>query len=141
MRPKVLVDTDILSGVTKARNPVVVTHARQHLSERGRLTFSAISVMEVVSGYSQTRSEEKLRRFLEMVARSDVIPFDTTTADLAGRIHADLRRAGTSIGVPDTAIAATAVQHGVPLVTGNTDDYDRIRDAGYPLVLLNWREA
>jgi predicted nucleic acid-binding protein len=49
--------------------------------------------------------------------------------------------AASHIGVPDTAIAATALHLGVPLVTGNTADYARIHDVGYPLRLSNWREA
>jgi predicted nucleic acid-binding protein len=140
MRAKVLLDTDILSEVMKGKDPVVVEHARRYLTDAGQLTFSAMPVMEIVAGYSRRRSEEKLRRFLHMASRSDVVPFETVVAELAGRIHADLVRMGMNIGVPDTAIAATAIHVGVPLVTGNTSDYALVRDAGYPLQLQNWRD-
>jgi predicted nucleic acid-binding protein len=60
-------------------------------------------------------------------------------AELAGRIWAELQRTGKGIGVPDTMIAAIAIHNGLPLVTGNTSDYVRIREVGYPLVLENWR--
>jgi tRNA(fMet)-specific endonuclease VapC len=36
-------------------------------------------------------------------------------------------------------IAAIALQHGLALVTGNTKHFDRIRQLGFPLSLLDWR--
>ncbi|WP_437826693.1 type II toxin-antitoxin system VapC family toxin [Sorangium sp. So ce1153] len=137
---KALLDTDILSEVTKAKNPAVVERARTYIAIYGRFTFSVVSVMEIVSGYSYRQAEEKTRRFLEMAHRSEVLLLDGTAAELAGRILADLRRAGTPIGVPDTMIAATAIHRGLPLVTGNASDYARVQSAGYPLLVENWRE-
>jgi predicted nucleic acid-binding protein len=137
---KVLLDTDILSEVMKGKDPVVVAHARPYLARAGRLSFSAMTVMEVVAGYSRRGSEEKLRRFLQLVNHSDVAPIDAVVAELAGRIHADLARVGLNIGVADTIIAATTVHMGIPLVTGNTSDYARVQDAGYPLQLRSWRD-
>ncbi|AUX44753.1 twitching motility protein PilT [Sorangium cellulosum] len=137
---RALLDTDILSEITKAKSLEIVGRARAYLAFHGRFTFSAVSVMEVVAGYSKQRAEQKTRRFLEMVDRSEVLSLDATSAELAGRILADLQTAGTPIGVPDTMIAATAIRHGIPLVTGNTSDYLRVQAAGYSLVMENWRE-
>jgi predicted nucleic acid-binding protein len=136
---KVLLDTDILSEVNKAKDQVVAAHTRRYLAQHGRLTFSSVTVMEIVAGYSRRGSEEKLRRFLEMTHRSDVLPLDTIAAELAGRIHADLGRMGSDIGGPDTMIAAIAIHRGLPLVTGNRSDYLRVQEAGYPLQLESWR--
>ena len=36
-------------------------------------------------------------------------------------------------------IAATAITHGLELVTGNTAHYQRVQQLGYPLILANWR--
>ena len=36
-------------------------------------------------------------------------------------------------------IAAIALEHGLELVTGNTSDYQRVQQLGYPLTLVNWR--
>lgn len=96
--------------------------------------------MEIVAGYSYRQAEQKTRRFLEMAHQSEVLLLDATAAELAGRILADLRMAGTPIGVPDTMIAATAIHRGLPLVTGNGSDYARVQSAGYPLIVENWRE-
>ncbi|WP_437962098.1 PIN domain-containing protein [Sorangium sp. So ce119] len=64
----------------------------------------------------------------------------TTVAELAGRIRADLERLGSKLTIEDTLIAATAIRHGLPIATGNTRHFVKIQDAGYPLVLENWRE-
>jgi tRNA(fMet)-specific endonuclease VapC len=36
-------------------------------------------------------------------------------------------------------IASVAVKHGLELVTGNTANFQRIQQLGYPLTLANWR--
>lgn len=136
---KVLFDTDILSEIIKGKDANVAARARSYLARAGRLTFSTISVMEIVSGFCRRQGQEKAARFLDMAHRSEVIPLDTIAAELAGRIHADLQGSGRSIGVPDTMIAAIAIHRGLLLVTGNTSDYVRVQEAGYPLVLENWR--
>jgi tRNA(fMet)-specific endonuclease VapC len=136
---KVLLDTYILSEVMKAKDDVVVDNARRYLAHWRRLTFSAVSVMEVVAGYSRRGSEEKLKKFVSMTSRSEVLPLDPVAGELAGRIYADLQRAGLNIGVPDTMIAAIALHHALPLVTGNASDHARIQEAGYPLMLETWR--
>jgi tRNA(fMet)-specific endonuclease VapC len=45
---RALLDTDILSELIKGRNPTVSAAGRAYLSAHGRLTFSAISVAEIV---------------------------------------------------------------------------------------------
>ena len=69
---------------------------------------------------------------------SEVLPF-ADAADLAGRIGAGLDRIGQPIGLADTMIAAIALGHGLELVTGNTSDFQRVQQLGYPLILANWR--
>ena len=36
-------------------------------------------------------------------------------------------------------IAAIALEHGLELVTGNTSDFQRVQQLGYPLILANLR--
>ncbi len=136
---RALLDTDILSGVTKAKDESVVDNARRYLATWRRFSFSSVSMMEVVAGYCRQRSEDKLKRFLGMASRSEILSLDPVAGELAGRIYADLQRAGKDIGVPDTMIAAIAIHNTLPLVTGNSSDYVRIQEAGYPLILDNWR--
>lgn len=64
-----------------------------------------------------------------------------TSADLAGRIFADLERTGQPIGRIDPLIAAIALQHGLTLVTGNRVHYQRIHTLNFKLRLDNWRSS
>ena len=70
-----------------------------------------------------------------------MLPLDSGSGEIAGRIYADLERSGRTIGRADPMIAGTAIQHGLVLVTGNLNHYVRIQELGFPLKLDNWRIA
>ena len=55
-----------------------------------------------------------------------VLPFDAETAEIYGRLCAALWDAGTPVEDFDVMIAATAVQHGLEVVTANVRDFGRI---------------
>jgi predicted nucleic acid-binding protein len=136
---KALLDTDILSEIGKARDATVAANAKTYRRSFGHFTFSTVSVMEVISGFQKTRATARLNAFLSTLPHMEILTFDETAAELAGRIAGDLERMGQPIGVPDTMIAAIAIDNGLELVTGNTSDYRRIQQLGYPLTLANWR--
>jgi tRNA(fMet)-specific endonuclease VapC len=138
---KALLDTDILSEVLKGRNPQVVAQAEAYLRHHAMLTVSVISVIEIVSGLQRVARSEQLERFLQALDAMEVLPVDTESAVLAGRIDGDLLRTGQPIGRADPIIAAKAITHGVVLVTGNVRHYERIVALGYPLRMANWRDA
>ncbi len=140
MATKTILDTDIWSEVLKAKDPTVVKRARDYHAEHGAYTLSVVTVMEVIYGYSRTGREDRIRQFLGLLARAEVLWLDPTVAELAGRIRADLERSGNKLTIEDTLVAATAIRHGLPVATGNTRHFAKIQDAGYPLVLENWRE-
>jgi tRNA(fMet)-specific endonuclease VapC len=50
-----------------------------------------------------------------------------------------LKRRGTTINANDVMIAAIAIEANVPVVTGNTAHFEAVNDAGYRLVIENWR--
>jgi predicted nucleic acid-binding protein len=54
--------------------------------------------------------EDRVALFEASLANADVLPFDDGAARLAGRINADLERAGRIIGLPDVMIAAIAIR-------------------------------
>jgi predicted nucleic acid-binding protein len=136
---KALLDTDILSEVGKGIDPNVARNATAYRNAFGRYTLSVITVMEVVRGFQKNQSARRLQHFLGAIAAEEVLPFDQPDAELAGRMAGDLDRAGQPIGRADPMIAAIALRHGLELVTGNTAHYQRIRQLGYPLTLVNWR--
>ncbi len=62
----------------------------------------------------------------ELLHRLTVHVFDTATARVFGEISARLRRAGTPLEDADLQIAATAIHHGLELVTGNIRHFSRV---------------
>jgi tRNA(fMet)-specific endonuclease VapC len=138
---KALLDTDILSEVLKGRNPQVVAQAEAYLRHHAMLTVSVISVIEIVSGLQRVARSEQLERFLQALDAMEVLPVDTESAVLAGRIDGDLLRTGQPIGRADLIVAAQAITHGLVLVTGNARHYERVTALGYPLRMVDWREA
>jgi tRNA(fMet)-specific endonuclease VapC len=136
---KALLDTDIYSEVLKAINPTVTQNATTYRQQHGVLTLSSVTLMEIVRGFQRNLSARRLQHFLAAVASEEVLPFDQSTAELAGRIAGDLERVGRPIGMADTIIAAIALVHGLELATGNTAHFQRVQQLGYPLTLVNWR--
>lgn len=136
---KALLDTDILSEIGKAKDATVASNAKTYRRSFGHFTFSTVTIMEIVSGFQKTQATARLNAFLATLPHMEILTLDQPTAELAGRISGDLKRIGQPIGVADTIIAAIAIENGLELVTGNTSDYQRVQQLGYPLTLANWR--
>jgi tRNA(fMet)-specific endonuclease VapC len=137
---KALLDTDIFSEVLKRKNKNVSGRAQTYRGRYGRFTLSAATVMEVVRGLCRLGAHSQLEKFLKALGETEIVPMDRDIAVLAGRIDGALSKAGTTIGINDVLIGATAIQSGLTLVTGNFEHYDRIVKHGFPLALDNWRE-
>jgi tRNA(fMet)-specific endonuclease VapC len=138
---KSLIDTDIFSEMMRGRDTLAIDRAHAYESAFAAFTISAVTFMELAKGLYKRGRKDVLDDLAAEVADVEVIPFDKDTADLAGRISADLELNGQPIGRADPMIAATAIQHGLILVSGNCDHFGRIVALGHPLVLEDWRQA
>jgi tRNA(fMet)-specific endonuclease VapC len=136
---KAILDTDILSEIIKGVDQTVAANAKTYRRSFGHYTMSAVTVMEVIRGYQRKQATRHLQAFMAAIPAAEVLSFDTAEAELAGRIAGELERTGRPIGTADTMIAATAINHRLELVTGNTADFQRVQQLGYPLTLINWR--
>ena len=136
---KAIIDTDIFSEITKGVDQTVAANARSYRKAFGYYTISAVTFMEIIRGYQKKQASRQMQDFLAGIASEEVIPFDQAAAELAGKIAGELERVGRPIGITDPMIAATAIEHGLELVTGNTTHFQRIQQLGYPLTLVNWR--
>jgi tRNA(fMet)-specific endonuclease VapC len=137
---RALVDTDILSEILKGKNPRLLAKADAYRATYGVITTSVITVMEVIKGLHKLGDYERQTEFLTAIASEEVLSLDLESAEIAGRIYADLEREGKTVGWADAMIAGIAIRHQLPLVSGNTAHYTRISDLGLPLVLENWRD-
>ncbi|MFN2132083.1 MAG: PIN domain-containing protein [Anaerolineae bacterium] len=137
---KALLDTDIFSEILKGIDQTVIQRALAYRVTYSRYTTSAIAVLEIVKGLHKVGREHALQRFLVAMSTVELLTPDLDSAELAGRIYADLERTGQPIGRADPIIAAIALRQGLVLVTGNLRHYRRIQSLGYALMLEDWRE-
>jgi len=137
--PKSLLDTDIFSELLKGVDQVVAQRATTYHATFGHYTISTITVMEIVKGLHKVGREERIQQFLQSLVQVEILALDERSAELAGRIFADLERTGQPIGRADPMVAAVALQHGLTLVTGNSAHYERVKALGYALDIENWR--
>ena len=69
---------------------------------------------------------------LALARAADPIPISESVMSAFARLVDDCRREGVRPKILDALIAATAVEHGLPVVTQD-DDFDRIASAHPPL--------
>jgi len=98
---------------------------------------STITAYELFTGVAKcsnpSRENAKVEKLLKTV---HIIPFDTTAANEAGKIRADLESRGSTIGLYDILLAGHAIAGGLVLVTANTGEFSRVAGLG----LENWRK-
>jgi tRNA(fMet)-specific endonuclease VapC len=82
---------------------------------------------------SQKR-EQNIAKILTFMSEIEIIPFDEQSAEIAGKLRADLERKGQVIGGNDIIIAATALAYQATLVTNNVREFERVQD----LPVENW---
>jgi predicted nucleic acid-binding protein len=132
----VLLDTDTLSEVLKQRNPTVAMHAAAYLAVHSQFAFSAFTRFETLRGYKASKATRQLPRFATFCAQSLVLPVTDAIFDRAADLWVAARQGGYPCGDADLVIAATAIEHGRRLVTGNASHFAWI--AGLPVD--DWRQ-
>lgn len=104
---------------------------------------SAVTIGELYRG--AFRSTEPLRHLRNIEERVlpvvSVLPFDVAVARVYGEISASLQLVGRPLEDADLQIAATAVHHGLRLVTGNLKHFRRIPGLLLETVLAESKEA
>ncbi|MDQ3621767.1 MAG: PIN domain-containing protein [Verrucomicrobiota bacterium] len=118
---KYLVDANVLSEPTKpAPDAGVVDWLRRH--ERD-LAVNPIIVGELESGIlllSAGRRRARLEQWFSAgVQRLRVLDFDLASAAAWARLLARLKKKGRTMPIKDSLIAATALAHGLTVVTRN----------------------
>jgi predicted nucleic acid-binding protein len=104
---ELLLDTDVF-----------VDHLRgvRRLDPGGEAFYSVVTRAELFAG--RRADEVALRRLLAPFAE---VPVDRGVAELGGRVRRE-----AAIALPDALIAATALRHGLTLLTRNRRHYGRV---------------
>jgi predicted nucleic acid-binding protein len=137
--PKSLLDTDILSEYLKGHDANVVRHAVRYHQQYGIFTFTSVTVHEVVFGLELKGAASQLNKALLWFRQNEEVPPAPEDYFRAAKMKADARRSGAVLELPDCLIAAIAARLGLPIVTGNTADFEKIQRTGVALKLENWR--
>jgi tRNA(fMet)-specific endonuclease VapC len=125
----------MLSELIKLRNTTVLKHALTYTQSQGQPTFSSMTWYEVVRGYRDQSATTQLARFGIFCRQANVMPITDAILDLAAELWVKGRRGGHPHEDADLIIAATALEHGCTLVTGNTAHFSWIPG----LTMEDWR--
>jgi len=121
-----LIDSDWIADYLKGRRPTV--DQLQALEPQG-LSISLISYGEIYEGiYFGDQPAAMARSFRQFLRAVDILPLNRTIMRRFARIRGELRRGGRIIGDPDLMIAATAIEHDLTLITGNSRHFSRIAE-------------
>lgn len=120
---RALADTSVFIGLEAARFDV----SRFENFEWG---VSAVTLGELRLGVLQARNPEAASRRLstyQLAQRFEALAVDEAVSEAWALLISRLRAAGRKTPINDSWIAATAIAHGVPIVTQDSD-YDAIPD-------------
>jgi predicted nucleic acid-binding protein len=128
-----LVDANILSEPTKLRpNEKVVDWLS---ANETNFVVDSVILGEIALGIlvlPRGRKRSQLERWFEAVAECiDCLAWDASTSGHWALLVANLRKKGHTLPLLDSMIAATALAHGLTVVTHNVQDFKK---AGVPVL-------
>ena len=122
-----LFDTDAISELLRPKPAHAFVKWIRTVSREEQFV-SAITVGELYQGAyrSQARDRHLENIELRVLPAVTVLPFDAATAKVFGAVRAMLELTGTRLDDADLQIAATALHHGLELVTGKLRHFERV---------------
>ncbi len=136
---RVLLDTDILSEYLKGHDRNVARQAAVYASEHRVFTFTSVTVHEIVFGLEVKNAAVQLQKALAWLNQNEQITPTASDYLEAAKNKAFARKQGSIVELADCLIAAVAIRLNIPLVTGNTEDFQAIQNTGVALRIQNWR--
>src|SRR5687768_11951689 len=131
-----LLDTDTLSEILKKKNPHVLRHASDYLAQHQRFSISAMTRYEVLRGLKDINALKQIQDFEIFCQHAEILPVSDAVFSRAADLWVEARRGGHPRYDADLIIAATAVEHGRVLVTGNTSHFAWVPN----LMIDDWRQ-
>jgi len=132
-----MLDTNIVSYLAKGVSPALDERFRQCSPED--VCISVITEAEQRYGFERLDPSHRIRRVVsDLMARIEIVPWDSTAAVMYAPIRRQLELQRQQIGEFDTMIAAHAMAIGTTLVTNNVRHFSRIPGK---LQLENWLEV
>lgn len=137
-----LFDTDAISEVLRKKPAAGYLRWLESVPRAEQFT-SAIVIGELFRGAFRSSDPACHLENIEsrVLAALTVLSFDVAVARIYGQIQAGLARAGNTIADADLQIAATAIHHGLEVVTGNLRHFERIPGVRLHRALASARSA
>lgn len=126
---RVLLDTCLLSELRRPQGEPRVRRAVESL-ESDELFLSVLSIGELMKGIAllnESRKRRAIQAWLQAMEQryaDRVLPVDLETSHIWGELTAAAQRVGKIIPAGDGLIAATALRHGLHVMTSNTEHFE-----------------
>jgi hypothetical protein len=126
---RVLLDTCVLSELYKPAPLASVRNALNAIPDN-HLALSVITIGEIKKGIALlpiSKQKSDLENWFTDIEKNysqKILTIDTQTAIIWGEITAKAKNQGFSLAIADGLIAATAIRHGLHLMTRNVKDFD-----------------
>jgi len=128
-----LIDTNVLSEYNRPGGPDAGVKRWLETTDRQFQHVSVITLAEIQKGIEllaegkrRVQLEQWLKQDLEAWFSGRILPVDRQVAGRWASLVAQGARAGRHLPTVDSLIAATALAHGLTIVTRNTRDFDGI---------------
>jgi predicted nucleic acid-binding protein len=120
----------------------LIDFQRERLKDKGRAhaflkgNRDAVAYLSIVAygEYAEGFTDLSSAAFISVVVSFELLPVDRKVADCYAEISRQLRLEGRLIGANDLWIAAVSLVNELPLVTGNSEHFQRVpglRVVGY----------
>ena len=124
-----LVDTDVLIWHLRG-----YAQATRRLDELGVLTLSAVSYLEVLQGIRNKAEPVAVKKMFERRAATLLPVSEAITQRAIALMESITLSHGLQMG--DALIAATALDHGLPVLTGNVKHFSAVQGLKVEAFLL-----
>ena len=137
-----LFDTDAILELLRPRPAKLYIKWLQEVSREEQFT-SAVVIGELYKGAYRSQARDRHINHIErrILPAVTVLPYDTATAKVFGKIRARLEESGAILPDADLQIAATALGHDLEMVTGNLRHFRRISGLKLNTILADSRNS
>lgn len=119
-----LLDSTFLHDLVRGES-AAVERLDELIEERTDVVVSTLTVFEVGVGL-RGDAGRYLEQYQVALDGLSVLPLGSPEARNAVRIQHELLDRGERIGAVDVLIAGTAITHGIPVLTLNIDEFERV---------------
>lgn len=126
---KVLLDTCVLSELRKPDGLISVKSFVLSL-DSSHVFLSSVSIGEIAKGIAlldEGKRKQELLLWLNGLEHgyaTNILKVDSAVSRVWGEITANAQRRGKQVAMGDGLIAATAIQHGLHVITRNIKDFE-----------------